>query len=226
MQGVLSRASFRRPPLSGQKTFTVMSLHISTIHARKRCIAKKLILAIRAIMIGHQIDSVACDFNGTAWRCSNRDNIRTTDEAFADCALPTPLGPPTHCGDPDRFQTSGLTFVGSLNHLIQIGIGRCACVVLSPSHAKLSACVQPIKAATMRHGSTWISSIGATPNHTTKNLTDEFCSKSVLRHVLLGSRKGACSLRDRVTIRTRLSILCETCTSSRTDVMTFRVRIQ
>ena len=27
MQGVLSRASFRRPPLSGQKTFTVLSLH-------------------------------------------------------------------------------------------------------------------------------------------------------------------------------------------------------
>ena len=37
-----------------------------------------------------------------------------------------------HCGDPDRFQTTGLTFVGSFNRLIQIGIGRYACMVLSP----------------------------------------------------------------------------------------------
>ena len=92
MQGKLSRALFRRPPLSGQETFTVLSLHISHIYAKKRSIAKKLILTIRAIMIGQQIDMVAGDFNGTAWRCSNRDNISTIDEAFSDCALPTPLG--------------------------------------------------------------------------------------------------------------------------------------
>ena len=72
MQGVLSCASFRRPPLSDQNTFTVMSLQISNIYAKKRGIAKKLILTIRAIMIGQQIDLVAGDFNGTAWRCSNR----------------------------------------------------------------------------------------------------------------------------------------------------------
>ena len=59
----------------------------------KRCMSKKLILTIRAIMIGHQIDLVAGDFNGTAWRCSNKDNISTIDEAFADCALPTSPGP-------------------------------------------------------------------------------------------------------------------------------------
>ena len=93
MQGVLSRASFRRPPLSGQKIFTVLSLHICNIYAKKRGIAKKLILRIRAIMIGQQIDVVAGDFNGKAWRCSNRDNISTIDEDFADCALPTPPGP-------------------------------------------------------------------------------------------------------------------------------------
>ena len=93
MHGVLSRASFRRPPVSGQVTFTVLSLRISNIYAEKRGIAKKLILTISAIMIGQQIDVVAGDFNGTAWRCSNRDNISTIDEAFADCALPTPPGP-------------------------------------------------------------------------------------------------------------------------------------
>ena len=56
MQGVLSRASFRRPPVSGQETFTVVSLRISNIYAKKRGIAKKLILTIRAIMIGQHID--------------------------------------------------------------------------------------------------------------------------------------------------------------------------
>ena len=31
LQGVLSRAIFWRPPVSGQKYFTVLSLHISNI---------------------------------------------------------------------------------------------------------------------------------------------------------------------------------------------------
>ena len=112
-------------------------------------------------MIGQQINVVAGDFNGTAWRCSNRDNISTIDEAFADSALPTPPGLTPLWGP-------GLTSVGSLNRPVQIGIGRYACMVRSPSHAKLSACVQPIKVAIMRHGSTWISSIGTIPNHITK----------------------------------------------------------
>ena len=40
LQGVLSRASFLRPPLSGQKTCTVLSLHITNINAKKRGIGK------------------------------------------------------------------------------------------------------------------------------------------------------------------------------------------
>ena len=90
----------------------------------------------------------------------------------------------------EKELTTELMFVGSLNRLIQIGIGTYECMVLSLSHAKLSACVQPIKAATTGHGSTWNSSIGAVPNHITKNMTDEFYSKSVLRHVPKGNRKS------------------------------------
>ena len=41
LQGMLSRASFRRPPLSGQKTFTVLSLHISNIYAKKTWYCEK-----------------------------------------------------------------------------------------------------------------------------------------------------------------------------------------
>ena len=40
MQGFLSRALLRRPPLSGQETFTVWSLHISNINGKKRGNAK------------------------------------------------------------------------------------------------------------------------------------------------------------------------------------------
>ena len=36
LQGVLSRATFRRSPVSGQKCFTVLSLHISNIYAKKK----------------------------------------------------------------------------------------------------------------------------------------------------------------------------------------------
>ena len=142
------------------------------------------------LMIGQHIDLVAGDFNGTAWRCSNRNNISTIEEAVADCALPAPPG--LHrCGDLDRSQTTGLTFVGSLNLLNQIGIGKYDVTALSPSHRKLQACARPIKAATTRHGSTLNSSIGAAPNHIMKNMTDEFSSKNVLRHVITGSRKDA-----------------------------------
>ena len=49
---------------------------------------QKLILTLRAIMISQQVDLFAGDFNGTAWRCRS-----TIDEAFTDCALPTPLCP-------------------------------------------------------------------------------------------------------------------------------------
>ena len=91
-QGVLSRASFRRAAVSGQKFFTVLSLHISNIYAKKKGVAKKLILTLRAIMISQEVDLVAGDVNGTAWRCRSRNNTRTIDEAFTDCALPTPPG--------------------------------------------------------------------------------------------------------------------------------------
>ena len=84
--------------MSGQKYFTVLSLHISNIYAKKKGIAKKLIIPLRAIMISQEVDLVASDFNGTAWRCRSRNNISIFDEGFSDCALPTPPGPPPPWG--------------------------------------------------------------------------------------------------------------------------------
>ena len=94
LQGVLSRAIFRRQPVSGQKYFTVLSPHINNIYAKKKGNAKKLILTVRAIMISQEVDLVSGDFNGTAWRHRGKDNLSTIDEAFMDSILPTPLGPP------------------------------------------------------------------------------------------------------------------------------------
>ena len=115
LQGVLSRASFRRAAVSGQKFFTVLSLLIGNIYAKKKGIAKKLILTLRAIMISQEVDLVAGDFNGTAWRCRSRDNLSTIDEAFSDCALPTPPGP-TPLWGPGSIPNNWADVCGFLNH--------------------------------------------------------------------------------------------------------------
>ena len=70
LQGVLSRASFRHAAVSGQKFFTMLSLHVSNIYAKKKGIAKKFIQTLRATMISQEVDLVAGDFNGTAMRLS------------------------------------------------------------------------------------------------------------------------------------------------------------
>ena len=58
----------------------------------KKSIAKKLIITLRAIMISQEVDLVAGDFNGTAWRHRGKDNLSTIDEAFLDSILPVPPG--------------------------------------------------------------------------------------------------------------------------------------
>ena len=88
LQGVLSRASFRRAAASGQKFFTVLSLHVSNIYAKKKGIAKKLILTLRASMISEEVDLVAGDFNGTAWRCRSRDNLSTPTPLWGPGSIP------------------------------------------------------------------------------------------------------------------------------------------
>ena len=123
MQGVLLRATFRRSPVSGQVTFTVLSLHISNIYAKQKGIAKKLILTVRAIMISQEVDLVAGDFNGTAWLCRSRDNLSTIDEAFMDSFLLTPPScPPFSYLDPIR--TFGLTSVDFSNRLALSDAGK------------------------------------------------------------------------------------------------------
>ena len=66
-----------------------MSLHINNNHARTRGIGKKLLLTIRAMMLDEQVDLVAGEFNGAAWRrTTTANNISIVEEAFADCGGP------------------------------------------------------------------------------------------------------------------------------------------
>ena len=159
LQGVLSRASFRRAAASGQKFFSALSLHIRNIYAKKN--AKKIIQTFRAIMISQDVDLVAGDFNGTAWRCRSRDNLSIIDEVFADTALLTLPGP-TIVGDLDPSRTIGLTRVVFSSPLALCASGRSISMVLFPSLGKLLAYDPVIEAATMRHGFINILSIGTT----------------------------------------------------------------
>ena len=90
---VLSRASFRRLPFSGQKFFTVISLRINNSFAKKRGIGKKLLLTTRAVMLDENVDSVAGDFNGDAWRrTTSASTLSIIEEPFVDCDLLLPPG--------------------------------------------------------------------------------------------------------------------------------------
>ena len=92
IQGALSRASFRRQPHSGPKSFTVMSLHINNNYA-KRGIGKKLLLTVRAVMLDEKVDLVAGDFKGAVWRRSTSSSaLSVIEEAFVDCDLPLSPG--------------------------------------------------------------------------------------------------------------------------------------
>ena len=86
----------------------MLSLHISNIYAKKKGIANKLILTLRAILISQEVHLVAGDFNGTAWRCRSRDILSNIDEAFMDSILPyasgccTIVGTWIHSGQRER----------------------------------------------------------------------------------------------------------------------------
>ena len=93
IQGVISRATFRWQTLSGQRTFTVLCLHINNSFAMKRGIGRKLLLSFRAVMVAEHVDLVAGDFNGAAKRkTTSSTSFSIIEEAFADCDLPRPPG--------------------------------------------------------------------------------------------------------------------------------------
>ena len=74
----------------------MISVHINNHCAKRRAIAKNVLFAVRTVMCEEQVDMVAGDFNGAAWRRKNGDDQqrdRTIKEAFANTNLPIPHGP-------------------------------------------------------------------------------------------------------------------------------------
>ena len=124
------------------------------IYAKKRGIAKKLIITIRAIMVRYQVDYFAGDFNGTVWRCHNRGDRSTIDEAFDDCAVPTPPGPTP------LWRLGFIPNMWADVCLTQTNIGRYENTARSPFQWKFLACARMIKPTIMRYGYTLILLIG------------------------------------------------------------------
>ena len=67
LQGVLSRATFRRSPVSGQKLYRC-SLFISATFTQKRRALPRSSSHSSCIMISQEVHFVAGDFNGIAWQ--------------------------------------------------------------------------------------------------------------------------------------------------------------
>ena len=177
LQGVASRASFRRAASSGQTVFIVLSLHINNVFAKKRGIAKKIIQAVRALMISQHIDLIAGDFNGAAWRCRSRDNFRSIDEVFSDYALQTPH----HCGNPDPSRTIGRMSVVFSSLLVLRNSGKLANMALFQYLDRLSVYAPVIKAVIMRRGFICNSLTGVTCGTVRLTTTGTVASQNVLR---------------------------------------------
>ena len=74
----------------------MMSLHINNHFAKKRGIRKNILRTVRSVMLQKQVEMVAGDFNGAAWRRQSGNEhrpISIVEEAFANTSLPIPLGP-------------------------------------------------------------------------------------------------------------------------------------
>ena len=165
---MLSRVSFRRRPLNGQKHIHSCAVAHQVHYAKERGIGKKLILTIRAVMLDEKVDLVAGDFNSAAWRSSNRNNISTIEEAFADCALPMPPGSTLFWGlgaVPGKWADVG----GFLNHLDSDGRWTVRQHgAFSIRHEAL--CIRPTdQSCITRPGSTLTLLNGAANKHTTRS---------------------------------------------------------
>ena len=193
---------------------------------------KKLILTIRAVMLGEHVDLVAGDFNGAAWRRDNSNNISIIEEAFAECAVPTPPG------------HTPLLLPGSIP-----GCWADVCGFLKPpesdQHWKVrphDAFSIPPKALGLRppdqscHHETclhlefvdWRSAQSHHEGHDRRILLKErpapyHCSKQK-GHMSEDVSDHSLS-SDIATIRTRLTVPCGTCTSSPSDLVTLPFQV-
>ena len=154
LQGVLSRASFRRQPSSDQKTFTVMSRQ-ETWHRKEADPYDSCSDARRKGGFGGLPSSTELrgdESSATILKSLKRPLLT----ALCRC-----LPAPHRCGVLEQFQVSGLTFVDSSNLLILMDNGKFVSTAHSPSTTKLLVSARLTRVAITRPGSTLILSNGA-----------------------------------------------------------------
>ena len=126
LQGVVSRASFRRLPRNGKSFFTAMSLHIRNHFAKKRGTGKKLSLSLRAVMLEEHVDLVAGDFNGAAWRrpCENDRKPPVLLKKLSPIRICQCRLAPHRCGAQVQCQVGGLLYVDFSSHQTHMKSGK------------------------------------------------------------------------------------------------------
>ena len=108
----MGNASRRLPCLVLEDTakWQVLFYHDVAPHqqhtCQKRGITNNLLLAVRAVMHQQQVDLVAGDFSGAAWRRQSGSDpgpISIIEETFVNTSLPVPSGPPPPGGVPGEW---------------------------------------------------------------------------------------------------------------------------
>ena len=129
MQSVLSRAIFRGPPVSGQKYFTVLSLHIKNMYAKEKDTVSKGFVNSTEV-----VSAPTSPRNTIEITCNQvnflriHDDTKSEDELLGNVFL-TPPGP-TPLWRPGSIPDSRETFADFSNHLAQIDFGKCINMVL------------------------------------------------------------------------------------------------
>ena len=146
----MSRAIFRRIPRNVKSFFTMVSPHINNQYAKKRGIGRNLLIAVRTVMHQEQVDMVAGDFNGAAWRRQSGNEQRHRRRLpTRTCQFRRAL---QRRGDQVEFRESGPMCAVSTSHLVPKLSGIFACTVRSKSLTKFLESNIPTRVAPTKCG--------------------------------------------------------------------------
>ena len=148
IQGVFSRASFRRQP-HGLLFFTVMSLHINNNYAKKRGIGKKLLLTIGAMMLDEQVDLVAA--TGLLGDAPPMPTTSVSSKKLSPTVTFRCLLAPHRCRVRGGCRVRGQTCVGFSSLRTPMSVGEYGNIAHSPFTTKLWAFDKPTRAAITRY---------------------------------------------------------------------------
>ena len=128
LQAVISRASFRRLPRNGKSFFTMMSLHINHF-VKKRCLGKKLLLTVCAVMLQEHVDPWLHATSPAACQSGSASTHHIIEEAFVNTDWPVPPGP-TPLWRPGGGWSDVCGFLNTTEVLTQNGKSACAFTIL------------------------------------------------------------------------------------------------